>query len=247
VIASRGELSFLADLYNFGAMLAFTSAHISLIVLRVKQPNLERPFRLPFNIKIKGYYIPISAVVGGLCTLSVWVLVVITKPQGRYLGIGWMLVGLAMYLYYRKFKKLKASGTIAIEKVPAPSFKALKIHKILVTLHDETSYNNLLKIAIDTAIYHSSKIIAVHFIDVPYAAPIDTPMIEAQNLKMKSWQALAESKGLDLSFEVARSRKAEEAVKEMVISEKPDLVIAQEMSKSLLKKLKNMARVWVCH
>jgi APA family basic amino acid/polyamine antiporter len=247
VVASRGELSFLADLYNFGAMLAFTSAHFSLIALRIKYPNMARPYRLPFNIKIKNRHIPISAVVGGLSTLSVWVLVIVTKPQGRYLGIAWMLFGLGMYLYYRKFKKLNSSGTIAIEKVAAPKFKGLKINKILVALNHESDPSNLLKIALDTAVNHSSKLKVVQFIDIPYTAPLDTHIIDADNLGLKSWQALAESKDLSFSIEVARTRKLDEALEEFIDDEKIDLFITSDISKQLLKKLKNKAKVWVCN
>ncbi len=247
VVASRGKLDFLADLYNFGAMLAFTSAHASLIALRIKQPNMERPFRLGLNIKIKGKYIPLSAIIGGLATSSVWVLVVITKPDGRYLGIAWMSVGIAMYLYYRKYKKLKAVGTIAVEKVPAPAFKSLKINKILVPLPKEPTYNELLKVALDTAIYHNSSIVAVHFIDIPHAAPIDTPMIQAHLSNLKSWQALIESKGLSLRLEVVRTRKKEEAIADLVIHEKADLVITSDVSRELLYRLRNKAKVWICN
>ncbi|MEK7816649.1 MAG: amino acid permease, partial [Actinomycetota bacterium] len=39
-----GKVDLLADLYSFGAMLGFTSAHLSVIVLRFKEPDLPRPF-----------------------------------------------------------------------------------------------------------------------------------------------------------------------------------------------------------
>ena len=50
VIASKGHLTFLADLYNFGAMLAFFMTHLSLIILRIKKPKANRPFKVPFNV-----------------------------------------------------------------------------------------------------------------------------------------------------------------------------------------------------
>ncbi|HEV7736682.1 MAG TPA: APC family permease, partial [Chlamydiales bacterium] len=45
LIASRGQMLFLVDLYNIGAQIAFFSTHIALIVLRIKKPELERPYR----------------------------------------------------------------------------------------------------------------------------------------------------------------------------------------------------------
>jgi basic amino acid/polyamine antiporter, APA family len=228
-------------------MLAFTSAHFSLIMLRIKKPDMDRPFRIPLNIKIKGYYFPISAILGGICTLSVWFLVIFTKPDGRYLGIAWMVIGTALYLYYRKKTKLKAAGTLSVEKVPAPAFKSLKIGKIVVPLSDAKTFNSLLKIALDTAINHTSKITAIHYIDVPYTVPLDTHLMHSEHQALKSWQALAESKGVELKFEIARSRKIDDVIFDIVKDEKADLVIMSEASKRLLKKLKSKSKVWICN
>lgn len=94
---SRGKMDFLADLYNFGAMVAFFFAHLSLIVMRIKQPNLKRRFRVPWNISFRGAQIPVTAIVGLFAAAGVWLLVVITKPEGRYLGLAWMVCGVVIY------------------------------------------------------------------------------------------------------------------------------------------------------
>ncbi len=132
VLASRGSLDFLADLYNFGAMLAFFSAHISLILLRIKKPELKRPFRAPLNIRFGRHSIPLTAIIGAFATFGVWCLVVITKPQGRYLGFAWMTFGLLMYYRIRKRGKLKATGHVLIEEVSVPGYSPMKVKKILV-------------------------------------------------------------------------------------------------------------------
>ena len=45
ILILPGEIPLLADLYAFGSMIAFTAAHVSVIVLRHKEPELARPFR----------------------------------------------------------------------------------------------------------------------------------------------------------------------------------------------------------
>ena len=45
ILILPGEIPLLADLYAFGSMIAFTAAHVSVIVLRYKEPELARPFR----------------------------------------------------------------------------------------------------------------------------------------------------------------------------------------------------------
>lgn len=248
VIASKGSLSFLADLYNFGAMIAFTSAHCSLIALRYKYPDMDRPFRIPLNIKFRGKTYPISALIGAVCTFSVLILVIITKPYGRNLGISWMTVGVCLYLYYRRYKKIKFSGTVAVEKVPAPSFKELKISTIVVFIEKEDTFNNLMKIAIDTALNHKANIYVVYTLEIPYLAPIDTCLIQMQENKMKSWQALAESKNIELNYQTIRARNISEAVYDFMDEKKGDLLIAAEVPNDLLMKLKKNTgkRVWIC-
>ena len=105
VIASMliaiGRISLLADLYAFGAVLAYTAAHASIIALRIKEPNLPRPFKIPLNIRIRGREIPVTAVLGVLATGVTWFIVVYTHALGRLVGFAWLLVGLSVYFWYR--------------------------------------------------------------------------------------------------------------------------------------------------
>ena len=110
IILSQGQLAYLADLYNFGAMVAFFSTNMSLLVLRMKKPNEPRPFRIPFHIRFRGADLPISAIFGALATLGVWILIVVTKPHGRYLGSAWMIFGVVVFFLYRYKKNLSTTG-----------------------------------------------------------------------------------------------------------------------------------------
>ncbi|MBI2830455.1 MAG: APC family permease [Chloroflexi bacterium] len=97
-----GQVTVLADLYAFGAMAAYTLAHISIIALRVKEPDLPRPFKIPFNIRIRGKEIPLTAIIGGLATGSTWFIVTYTHELGRIVGFAWIFVGLIVYITYRR-------------------------------------------------------------------------------------------------------------------------------------------------
>lgn len=247
VIASKGSLTFLADLYNFGAMIAFTSAHCSLLAIRYKYPKMDRPFKIPLNITFRKKSYPISAILGALCTSSVLILVIITKPYGRNLGILWMAAGLGLYFYYRRYKKIKAAGTVAIEKVPAPSIKKLKIGRIVVLIEKEEHFNNLMKIALDTALSYNAHIYVAYTLDIPYLAPIDTQLIQMQDSKFKSWQALAESQNIHLSYHTIRARHLDSAIIDLMDEEHGDLLITADAHKKLLLKLKKAAKkVWIC-
>ena len=98
-----GQVTIMADLYAFGAMLAYTMAHLSVITLRIKEPDTARPFKIPLNIRIAGKQIPITAVIGGLATGITWFIVLWTHHYGRIVGFAWLLVGLLIYVTYRYF------------------------------------------------------------------------------------------------------------------------------------------------
>jgi len=91
----------LGGLYAFGSMLAFSMAHAAVIALRFRKPDAERPFKLRGNIRIAGREIPMTAVLGFIGTLGIWVVIVVLQPVSRYVGFAWMAAGLIMYVVYR--------------------------------------------------------------------------------------------------------------------------------------------------
>lgn len=115
ILISFGHITLLADLYAFGAVLAYTAAHASIIALRIKEPNLHRPFKIPWNIRIRDREIPITAIIGGLATFFTWFMVVYTHPIGRIVGFAWLAVGLIVYVIYRRFRK-KSSTEWPVER-----------------------------------------------------------------------------------------------------------------------------------
>jgi APA family basic amino acid/polyamine antiporter len=89
-------------LYAVGSLLAFMFAHASIIGMRFRKPEMPRPFKLRMNIRIKKYEIPLSAVIGLLATSAIWVIILITEPYSRWVGLGWMVVGLVIYYFIRR-------------------------------------------------------------------------------------------------------------------------------------------------
>jgi APA family basic amino acid/polyamine antiporter len=96
-------------LYAVGSLLAFMFAHASILGLRVRQPKLPRPFKLGWNIGIKGRQLPISAIVGLLATSTIWVIILITQSYSRWIGLGWMCVGLIIYFILRRRRPKRPS------------------------------------------------------------------------------------------------------------------------------------------
>jgi len=114
-----GRLDVLAGVYSFGAMLAFSFAHLSIIVLRVREPDMPRPFKIPFNIRVRGVDIPITAIIGLMGTMFAWTVIVFNQPFSRYIGVAWMVMGLTMYVVYRWWRRRHPPADAAAAAGPA--------------------------------------------------------------------------------------------------------------------------------
>lgn len=258
VLWSRGKLTFLADLYNFGAMLAFFSAHLSLIVMRIKRPELARPFKIALNIPFGKYSIPITAIIGCFATAAVWVLIVITKPEGRYLGLAWIGLGIAMYFIYRREKRIAAMGKVSIRKVKMPGYKPLVIKKILVPTGGGKETESV-QAACEFAKLHGATLTVIHILDIPISMPLDAKLphrtLLAQAILNRA-EAIAQEQDLVIETQIIRARAIHTSVLELIHKEKFDLlVLGSEKGKKARTKLSYLAeklmkeapcRVWIC-
>src|ERR687897_3266082 len=106
-----GQVDFLATMYSFGAMLSFTIAHVSVGWLRRVQADHERPWTPPLNFRFRGVRVPVSAVLGGLGTFAAWIVVMALNLRTLTIGGIWMLLGLALYLLYRRSQGISVRET----------------------------------------------------------------------------------------------------------------------------------------
>ena len=120
LLITFANINVLGNLYSFGAMLSFTTAHAAVVALRIKDPDRERPYRMPGNLRIRGRDIPITAVIGGIGTFLAWVAVVVLHPEAKYVGIPWMVVGMVGYVIYRRRAGLSLSKSVVLVRPERP-------------------------------------------------------------------------------------------------------------------------------
>src|SRR2546423_1819251 len=85
-----GKAEFLGNMYAFGAMLSFTMAHLSVIRLRIKEPDHPRPYRGPGTLHIAGLKLPLFALLGVLGTGLAFVTVTILHVDVAAAGVIWL-------------------------------------------------------------------------------------------------------------------------------------------------------------
>jgi APA family basic amino acid/polyamine antiporter len=109
-LALVGELTFVADLYNYGALLSYILVNVCLIVLRNKEAGAYRAWKVPGTLSLRfadrRLYIPIISVVGAISCAVLWSLILTFHEGGRILGTAWVLVGIVGFVALRRMKHM---------------------------------------------------------------------------------------------------------------------------------------------
>src|SRR4051794_36196480 len=171
-----GKATFLGTIYAFGAMMSFTIAHISVVALRIREPDHERPWRGPGNVRLRGYDIPLFAVFGGLGTLIAWVVVTVLNTSTLIAGTVWLTLGIGTYVLYRRRQGLSLTETAKVV-VPKPIVEhEVEYESILVAFEDEQYNANAVATAVRLAARRRRGIHVLVTITVPANAPIDASL-----------------------------------------------------------------------
>jgi APA family basic amino acid/polyamine antiporter len=172
-----GETDLLATMYSFGAMLSFTIAHGAVIWLRKRRADVERAWKPPLNFSAFGFEIPVTAVLGGLGTFAAWIVVMALNPRTLVIGIGWMLLGLAIYVIYRRAQRLPVTETVKVVLPEPLGVEEIEYRSVLVAFRDNQPFSEQM---VATAIKLASKRrrgVHVHaMITVPASLPLDAPL-----------------------------------------------------------------------
>ena len=171
-----GQADFLGTIYAFGAMLGFTMAHVSLIRLRLLEPDRPRPYRVPGNLRIAGHSIPLMAVFGGLGTGIAFVVVTVLDVRVLISGAVWMVLGVAGYVLYRRNQGLSLTQTAKIV-TPKPVVEhEVEYESVLVVVEDEAYHPEDVATAIKLAAARRRGIHVLVTLTVPANVPIDAEL-----------------------------------------------------------------------
>ncbi len=173
-----GQEDFLGYMYSFGAMLSFTIAHVAVMRLRATEPDFPRPYRGPGNITVRGYDLPLFAVFGALGTSIAFVVTVVLHPEVAAAGFGWLVLGIAIYIVFRRRHGLDMSSTYKVA-IPQPVVDhEAEYDSVLVPLIDGRFDEHVLGTATKLAARKRRGIHVLSLVTVPSALPISAPMSE---------------------------------------------------------------------
>ncbi len=176
-----GQAVFLGNLYAFGAMLSFTIAHLAVIRLRRREPDRRRPYRGPGVLRVAGQELPLFAVFGGLGTGIAFLTVTALHADVAVAGVGWLVVGVGVYVVYRRLQGLDLVSTLKVA-VPKPVVEhEAEYESILVAFHGERTYSaEAVATAAKLAAKRRRGIHVLVTITVPNTSPIDAQLPEQE-------------------------------------------------------------------
>jgi amino acid transporter len=86
IVLSRGDVTFLANLYAFGVIWSFSMKGIAVLVLRYTHPQ-DREYRVPLNPVVFGVEVPIGLGLITLVLLAIAIINLFTKPDATIAGL----------------------------------------------------------------------------------------------------------------------------------------------------------------
>jgi basic amino acid/polyamine antiporter, APA family len=223
------NLDFLVGIYAFGAMLAFTIAHLSVCRLRYSEPDRKRPYRVPLSVRVRGGDLPLPAVTGAIVCGAGWLAVMVVHEPARYVGLAWMAFGLALYVIYRRGDENSLLRRVTVspqmlrsEQAPEQDYGSILVPLFGTGLDEDIVQTAALLVAgepTDEAAIDTATIEAVWIFEIPLSLPLDARLPEEQVKHAR--QALARAKivgeeyaGVHVATATVRARRAGHAIVE---------------------------------
>ena len=103
LLCLSGTYGNLLDYVIFAVLIFFTLTILAIFILRVKQPDIPRPY------KAFGY--PVVPSIYILVTVTIMVILLIYKPDYTFPGLGIVILGIPVFYLWRKFNKNPKSET----------------------------------------------------------------------------------------------------------------------------------------
>ncbi|MEA2496484.1 MAG: basic amino acid/polyamine antiporter, family [Thermoleophilaceae bacterium] len=185
-----GQAEFLGQMYAFGAMLSFTIAHLAVIRLRMKDPDAERPYRGPGQIRLaRGRSLPLFAVFGGIGTGLAWVVVTVLNFTTLVFGVGWIVLGLASYILFRRSLGLDLRETKKAELIQSAVEHEVEYESVLVAFEDTEYSPDAVATAVKLAARRRRGVHVVVLVSVPNHLPIDATLPEQERAAQQTIDA----------------------------------------------------------
>ena len=188
------------------------------------------------NLMLGGTLWPVFAILGGIATGASFLVIVYENPTTRWVGLGWILSGLAFYVVYRR-RFVKASLVDTVKAPPAfgPAL-ALEYRRLLVPVVAGQPSDDALDVACSLAAERGARIVALNVLEVPLGRPLDDDLAEledAANDELDEAIAIGDSYGIRVLDRLVRARSAGPAIVEEAERRGSEIIVIGTPRKTL--------------
>jgi APA family basic amino acid/polyamine antiporter len=219
------DLEFLAAICAFGATIAFTIVGLSVVRLRYKEPDRDRPYTMPLNVPFRGGSLPIPGVLCVVMSAIAFLALMVEHGNSRWVGVTWMVVGISLYVGYRTsqgkpvLKRVTVPEAALTRRAAEAEFGSMLV-PILGTPLDDDIMQTAGRLAAEENADDGeggAVIEALWIFEVPMALPLDTRVPDAElkraRAALKRAKAVGEEyEGVEVATAVVRARRAGEAI-----------------------------------
>ena len=213
------DVKLLASIYAFGATLAITIAHVSILRLRVTDPDRLRPFRVPWSVGWRGAQLPIPAIFAAAVSGLAFISVLVYHDTARWVGLGWMAFGLIAYVVYRKLvegtsltRRVSVTERALTKQMPDVEYGNILVPVFGTDLDDDivSTAGRLASAQIDGG-GEGTRLEVIYVIEVPLMLPLEAELPpeleqEARRAIERAREVGEEYKNVTVTATVSRAR-----------------------------------------
>jgi APA family basic amino acid/polyamine antiporter len=204
------DVKLLAGIYAFGAMLAISIAHLSIIKLRMTEPERERPYVPPGSIPWGGVQLPGLAILGAILSIAAFISVIAFHGAARWVGGGWMAFGVLAYVVYRGLventsltRRVTVTPEALTKQAPKIEFERILVPVFGTQLDDDIvgTAGRLAAADEDTDDdYPGAHLDVVYVAEIPLKLPLDAKL--DPKLRRKAERALERAKEVGEEYDM---------------------------------------------
>ena len=258
IVVSRGDVTFLGNLYAFGVIWSFAMKGIAVLVLRYTHPQ-DREYRVPLNPVIFGVEIPVGLGLITLVLLAIAVINLFTKPNATIAGLTFTVLLFVVFEASERRMRSRQAGAahveldqfnLAPEGELTPQSVGVSPGNILVPVSNYYALYHLEAI-LKRVRSHDADVVVLHIRLLRRAASGEYDLTPDQlfstieQLLFTKVLAIAEKEGKPVRLAVAAANNLWEGILRAAANLQPSTVVVGSSAKmSINEQAREIGRAW---
>ena len=196
-------------------LLLFLQVNVVVMRLRLKLPDMERGFRVPF--------FPLIPLLGIVINALLAIYLFTFSPLAWYVAIGWIVVGLlAYYTYFSRIEEIEKPKEILMEEVLVS-----RDYSVLIPVATQEQARILGHIGSILARANEGEVLALHVVRVPYQLTLGDGRTRLKHGRPYLETVINQAKELDVPVHtmIRLGRKVDDAVRKTAMENASDLIL----------------------